>query len=177
MSKKMTSAECFDAIDVALGNFKGIADAVRNIQNKKIPELFWQAEEWESLVHQITILEASTEICGAETSDAPQVNERLDAIETNQKELEDAIKDLTKKVKDVVATLHEEMSDIAALVKIMILAIGNSLQEGGSLERKGKVKILKPRPYAGERDMQKLKIFMFDMDQYFQVAEITLEEA
>ena len=61
------------------------------------------------------------------TSEAPQVNERLVTIETNQKELEDAIKDLTKEVKDVMATLHEEMSDIAASVKVMMLAIGNSL--------------------------------------------------
>ena len=40
MSKKMTSVEHFDAIDVALKNFEGVADAVRNIQNEEIPELF-----------------------------------------------------------------------------------------------------------------------------------------
>ena len=51
-----------------------------------------------------------------------------------------------------MATLHEEMSDIVALVKVMMLAIGNNPQEGGALEWKGKVKILKPRPYAMERD-------------------------
>ena len=80
-------------------------------------------------------------------------------------------------MKDVVATLHEEIDDIAASVKVMMLAIGNSPQEGGASERKGKVKIPEPRPYAGERDTQKLENFMFDMDQYFQAARITLKEA
>ena len=40
MSKKMTSIECFDAIDVALENLEGVIDAVRNIQNEEILELF-----------------------------------------------------------------------------------------------------------------------------------------
>ena len=43
MSKKMTSIECFEAIDVALKNLEGGADVVRNIQNKEIPELFRRA--------------------------------------------------------------------------------------------------------------------------------------
>ena len=45
-----------------------------------------------------------------------------------------------------MATLCDETSDIVASMKIMILAIGNSSQ----IERKGKVKILEPRPYVGE---------------------------
>ena len=36
----MTSIECFDAINVALRNLKGVADAVRNIQNEEILKLF-----------------------------------------------------------------------------------------------------------------------------------------
>ena len=94
-------------------------------------------------------------------------------IETNKKELKDAIKDL---MKDAVTTLHEEMSDIATLAKVMMLAIGNSLQEGGALEWKGKVKIPKLKPYVGKRDAQKLENFI-DMDQYFQAIGITLKEA
>ena len=48
-------------------------------------------------------------------------------------------------------TLCEVISDLVASVKVM-LAIGNSSQEGGASEWKGKVKIPKPRPYARERD-------------------------
>ena len=40
MSKKMTSFEHFDVIDVALKNLEGITDVERNIQNKEILELF-----------------------------------------------------------------------------------------------------------------------------------------
>ena len=43
MSKKMTSPECFDAINVALRNLKGVADVIRNIQNVEIPKLFQRA--------------------------------------------------------------------------------------------------------------------------------------
>ena len=49
-------------------------------------------------------------------------------------------------------TLHEEMSNIATLVKVMMLAIRNSLQKGGAIEQKGNVKIPKSKPYVGEQD-------------------------
>ena len=71
MSKKMTSTECFDAIDFSLENLKGVANAVRNIQNEEIPKLFQRAQEWESLEHWITILEADTRVGGKGISDAP----------------------------------------------------------------------------------------------------------
>ena len=83
MSKKMTSAKCFDAIDVALENLEGVTDAVRNIQNKEIPEIFWWAQELESLEHQITILKVGMTASGEGTNDALQVNDQLVAIETN----------------------------------------------------------------------------------------------
>ena len=67
-----------------------------------------------------------------ETSDLQQVNEWLVAIETNQKDIEDAIKDLINKVKYIVTTLYVEMSDIVISVKVLMLAIRNSLQEGGA---------------------------------------------
>ena len=71
-------------------------------------------------------------------------------IKTNQKELEDIIKDLTKEVKHVMATLHDKISNIAASMKVLMLAIGNSSQEGGALKWKGKVNIPKRRPYVGK---------------------------
>ena len=67
-------------------------------------------------------------------------------------------------MKNVIVTLCEEMSDTIALVKVMMLAIRNSLLKGGALEWKEKVNIPKPRPYAGEQDVQNLGNFMFDMD-------------
>ena len=43
MFKKMTSIKCFDAINVALGNLKEVANTVRNMQNEEILELFQRA--------------------------------------------------------------------------------------------------------------------------------------
>ena len=40
MSKKMTSDENFNAINVTLENLKGVTNAIRNIQNEKILKLF-----------------------------------------------------------------------------------------------------------------------------------------
>ena len=40
MSKKTMFIEHFNAIDVALKNLEGVVDAVRNIQNEEILELF-----------------------------------------------------------------------------------------------------------------------------------------
>ena len=85
-------------------------------------------------------------------------------IEENQRQLGDAIKDLTTEVKDVVATLQLEMSEMATIVKVMILALGNSSQEGGASERRGKVKVPDPRSYTREWDAQKLENFLFDME-------------
>ena len=59
-------------------------------------------------------------------------------------------------------------------MKVLILAIKNNSQECGDLKPKGKVKIPKPKPYVGKSDIQKLENFVFDMEQYFQVASITL---
>ena len=45
MFKKMTFAKCFDEIDVALKNLEGVVDAIRNIQNEEILELFRRVQE------------------------------------------------------------------------------------------------------------------------------------
>ena len=108
---------------------------------------------------------------------SPQVEERLAMIEENQRQMGDAVKDLTTEVKDVVATLREEMSELAATVKVMMMALGNRSQEGGASEQRGKAKVPDPIPYAGERDAQKLKNFLFDMEQYFLAAGIDSEES
>ena len=85
-------------------------------------------------------------------------------IEDTQGQLGDAIKNLTTKVKDVVATLRLDMSELMATIKVMMIVLGNSFHEDGPSERRGKVKVLDPRPYAGEQDIQKLENFLFDMD-------------
>ena len=53
-------------------------------------------------------------------------------------------------MKDVMATFYNEIGEIAASMKVMMLAIRNSLQEGGGSKQKGKVNIPKPRLYARE---------------------------
>ena len=80
-------------------------------------------------------------------------------------------------MKDVVVALRSEMSELTATVKVMMIALGNSSHEGGPSERRGKVKVPDPRPYAGERDAQKLENFVFDMDQYFLASGINFEES
>ena len=68
------------------------------------------------------------------------------------------------------------MSDIIALVKVYIMAIRNNLQEGKALKQKGKVKILEPKLYGKKKYEQKLENLMFNMDQYFQIVNITSEK-
>ncbi len=177
MSKKMTSAERFEAIDVAIGNLEGLSDTVKNLQNEEIPELFRRAQEWESLEQRVSNLEAGMRVGDQGNGDVPQVEERLVAIETTQKDLGDAMRDLTNDVKDAMAALRAEMGDIATSVKVLMMAVGNSTQEGDASERRGKVKVPEPKPYAGERDAQKLENFLFDMEQYFKAVGIASEEA
>ena len=75
-----------------------------------------------------------------------------------------------------MTTFRLEISELVAMVKIMMMALGNSSQEGGALGRRGKVKVPNPISYVGERDAQKLKNFLFDMEQYFLASGINLEE-
>ena len=56
-------------------------------------------------------------------------------------------------MKDIVATLCAKISDIVTLVKILMMAIGNGLQEGKALEHKWKVKILEPWLYVRHKDV------------------------
>ena len=73
-------------------------------------------------------------------------------IKYNQRQLKDTVKDLTMEVKNVVAALWLEMSELANIVKVMMMAMCNSSQEGGASKRRGKVKVPDPRLYVRERD-------------------------
>ena len=64
----------------------------------------------------------------------------------------DVVKDLVTEVKDVVAALWLEMSEMVATVKVMMLALGNSSQEGDASKQCGRAKVPDPTLYAGERD-------------------------
>ena len=177
MSRGMTNAQRFEAIETALGNFEGVRDAIQTMQDEEIPELFRRAQEWESLDRRVKTLEAGKGVEASGSGSSPQVEERLGMIEDTQRQLGEAVKDLTVEVKDVVAALHAEMSELTATVKVMMIALGNSSHEGGPSERRGKAKVPDPRPYAGERDAQKLENFIFDMDQYFLASGIDSEES
>ena len=63
------------------------------------------------------------------------------------------------------------------MVNVIMMAIDNSSQEGGVSKQKGKVKVFKPKQYVGEWNVQKLKNFLFDMDQYFLASSIELKES
>ena len=91
----MTSIECFNVIDVALKNLERVTDVIRNMKHEKILELFSKAAKQESFEYQVMNLEASMRVNGKRISDVPQVNKRLVAIGTNQKDLEDGIEDFT----------------------------------------------------------------------------------
>ena len=98
-------------------------------------------------------------------------------IEDTQRQLGDTIKDFTTEVKDVVVALRLEMSELATIVKVMMMVMGNTSQEGGASKRHGKAKVLDPRPYVGEWDTWKLENFLFDMERYFLTSSIDLEES
>ena len=53
-------------------------------------------------------------------------------IKDIQRQLGDTVKDLTNELKDVVVALWLEISDLVAMVKVIMMAMGNSLQEGGA---------------------------------------------
>ena len=49
-----------------------------------------------------------------------------------------------------MVTLWLEMSELEAIMKVMMMAMGNSSQEGGALKQHGKVKVLNLTPYVGK---------------------------
>ena len=56
------------------------------------------------------------------------------------------------------------MSELVVIVKVLMMAMGNSSQEGGALKWHGKTKVPDLRLYVGEQYAQKLKNFLFDME-------------
>ena len=56
-------------------------------------------------------------------------------------------------MKDVMTTLQLEISKLATIIKIMIMAIGNSSQESGASERYRKAKVLELKLHAREQDV------------------------
>ena len=73
-------------------------------------------------------------------------------IENTQRQLGDAINDLNTEVKDTIAALRSKVNELAATMKVIMMALGKSLEEGGASKQKGKVRVLKPRSYAGEKN-------------------------
>ena len=64
-------------------------------------------------------------------------------------------------------TLRLEMSELATTIKVMMMVLGNSSQEGDASKRCRKAKVPDPRPYVRKQDAQKLENLLFDMEQYF----------
>ena len=101
------------------------------MQTEEILELFRRAQEWESIDRQVKTLEANKGARALESGKSQQVKEQLAVIEDTQRQLGEAVKDLTIEVKDVVATLQLEMSELTPIVKVMMIALGNSSHKGG----------------------------------------------
>ena len=87
-------------------------------------------------------------------------------IEDNQRQLRNTVKDLTMEVKDVVVAFQIKMSELAATMKVMIMAMGNSFQEGKGwclvVTWKNVSQTLNHMWESG--DAQKLENFLFDME-------------
>ena len=128
----MTNAEWFAVIESVLGDFKGVSDAASMMQIEEIPKLFRRVQEWESLDRQVKTLEANKGIKGSESDAFSQVEKWLAVIKDKQRQLRDAIKDLIIEVKHVVMALQLEMSELIVTVKVMMMAMDNSSQEGGA---------------------------------------------
>ena len=172
----MTNAKRLAMLESTVREFKGVGEAVQTMQTKELPKLFRRTLEWESLNQRVKTLEVNKGVKGSGSGTSLQVEEQLAMIEDNQRQIGDTVKDLTTKVNDVIATLQLEISELATTIKVMMMALGNSSQESGALKRCGKVKVLDPRPYAGEQDVQKLKNFLFNMVQYFLATTIDSKE-
>ena len=81
MSRGMTNAQQFKAIETVHEDFEGVRDA---IQTEEILELFRMAQEWESLDRRVKTLEANKEVKASGNSESPQVGKRLIVIEDTQ---------------------------------------------------------------------------------------------
>ena len=62
------------------------------------------------------------------------------------------MKDLSIEVKDSVMTLQSDVNKLVAIVKVIMMALGKSLLEGGASEHKGKEKVPKPKPDVDENN-------------------------
>ena len=79
-------------------------------------------------------------------------------------------------VRDSIVALWYEINELATIVKVIMMVMGKSQLEGGSLENKGKSKVPEPRLNVGKRNAQKTKEFIDDKEQDV-VASYTLDEA
>ena len=85
ISREITNAQQFDAIETTLRDFEGVSDIVQTMQTKEVPELFKRAQEWESLYPWVKTLEASKGVKGPRSGESPQVKKRLIVIEDIQR--------------------------------------------------------------------------------------------
>ena len=74
------------------------------------------------------------------------------------------MKDLSIEVKNSIANFQASINELAATMKVIMMALGKSPQEGGASKCKGKEKVLEPKPDAGERNAQKVDEFISKME-------------
>ena len=71
MSRGMTNAERFAALESAIGEFEGVGEAVRQMQTEELPDLYRRTLEWDSLNQRVMTLEVNKGVEGSGSGASP----------------------------------------------------------------------------------------------------------
>ena len=112
----------------------------------------------------------------ASTSNPPQWEARIEALERALTEQQEALNDVMEDCRESVGTLRTEINELNTKVNLTMRALGNAPAAGPAVMDYGRVKVPEPRPYNGARDAKDLENFLFDMEHYFRAVRTDSEE-
>ena len=96
-----------DTLEHKLKELKGMSDAL-----------------WESHDHWVGTLEERMDVHGSRSNKTPQLNKQLVMIKETQKQLRNAMKTLSTKVTYSIVAFRSKINKLAAMVKVIMMAIG-----------------------------------------------------
>ncbi|KAA0062302.1 uncharacterized protein E5676_scaffold313G003310 [Cucumis melo var. makuwa] len=155
-------AEKTDMIDAIVGRVEGLP----------IQELLARVNTLKGNVGRTSSHERGDSSMGS----VAHIEERVQELDSSQKTLLEMMNDMFEDFRATLDVVRNEIADMNARLDLTIRAMENQALAGGAIPV-SIVKIPKPKPFCGARDVKALENYIFDLEQYFRVTNTVTEEA
>ena len=110
------------------------------------------------------------------TCSVTHTEERVIELDSSQKTMLEMIHGMSEDFRATLDVVRNEIAEVNTKVNLKVRVMENQAPTGGAIPA-GKIKIPEPKPFCGARNVNALKNFIFDLEQYFKATSTVTEEA